>query len=72
MNAIQKEANDLSKSENTQNEDSEEFKKFERGLRGILAIPKDEAKEIIRRTPYPKSGEEKKEKEAAKEKTRRK
>ncbi|MFI5201104.1 MAG: hypothetical protein ACHQNE_01795 [Candidatus Kapaibacterium sp.] len=33
---------------------SEEYKNFERGMKAILSIPPDEAREIARRTPFPK------------------
>ena len=55
-------ASDQSNSEKENDEGkSEEFLNFERALKGILAIPPDEAKKIVRRTPYPKDGEEKQE-----------
>jgi hypothetical protein len=58
-----KESSDQTNSEKTSDEGkSEEFLNFERAMKGIMGIPPDEAKKIIRKTPYPKSGEEKQEK----------
>ena len=66
MNAEPNKASDQSNSENENDEGkSEEFLNFERALKGILAITPEEAKEIVRRTPYPKDGEGSKEDSAA-------
>ncbi len=60
MNIEPKEANDQNNSESVNDEGkSEEFLNFERGLKAILAIPPEEATEIIRRTPYPKNEKKK-------------
>jgi hypothetical protein len=58
MNANQKEANDLSKSEKANDENkSEEFLNFERGMKRVLGLNKEQVKEVIRKTPSPKKDE---------------
>lgn len=64
MRTKPKESSDQTNSEKTNDEGkSEEFLQFERTMKGLLGIPPDEAKKIIRKTPYPKDGEEKREPE---------
>ncbi len=62
MRTKPKESNDqINSGEMSDEGKSEEFLRFERTMKGLLGIPPDEAKEIIRKTPYPKDGEEKRE-----------
>jgi hypothetical protein len=41
---------------NEENEKSEEFLNFERGIDALLSIPPKDAKKIVEKTPFKKSG----------------
>ena len=51
------EAGKASNFESTSDGKNEDFLRFEHTLKGLLSIPPDEVKEIVKRTPYPKDGE---------------